>query len=117
MGDKKSIREPIICEGCGKLIFDPRTAKTTTHTSKIKGIKSKCQELRDKKYFKIARKKNRNKYKKPLNRSTEKSVMRICLGPNCQGKKKFRSISKYHRQCSSCWNAGYDRTAVKIGFK
>ena len=117
MGDKKIIREPIICEGCGKPILNPRTKKTKTHTSRIKGIKSKCQELRDRKYFKIANARNRNKHKKPLNKSTEKSVMRVCLGPNCQGEKMFRSISKYHRQCGNCWNAGYDRAAVKIGFK
>lgn len=114
MGDKKIIREPIICEGCGKPILNPRTSKTTTHTSRIKGIKSKCQELRDKKYFKN---RDKNRLKKPLNKSTEKSVMRVCLGPNCQGKKMFRSISKYQRQCSNCYNNGFNRTAVKVGFK
>lgn len=114
MGESK-IKKVVICEGCGKPIENPSN-NAKTHASRVKGIKSKCQELRDKKHRNIFNKKNRDKKKKPLNKSTEKSVMRTCLGPNCQSKKMFRSISIYQRQCSSCWNEGYDRTAVRIAY-
>jgi hypothetical protein len=116
MGYKK-VQKVIICEGCGKPILNSRTANAKTHTGRIKGIKSKCQELRDRKYNEILRKKNRHLLKMPLNKSTQKSVMRTCLGPKCQGKKKFLSISIYQRQCNYCYNNGFDRAAVKIGFK
>ena len=115
MGYKK-IKKDLICDGCGKPILEPATNNAKTHTSRIRGIKSQCQELRDKKYRNGFNERNRDNVKKPLNKSTEKSVMRVCLGPNCQGKKKFRSISIYQRQCSSCYNEGYDRSAVKVAY-
>ena len=114
MGESK-IRKVIICEGCGLPIDNPGN-NSKTHGSRVKGIKSKCQELRDKKKRNIFNKANRNRRKKPLNKSSEVSVMRVCLGPNCQGKKKFRSISIHQRQCSSCWNEGYDKAAVKVAY-
>ena len=113
MGEEKG-KKVIICDGCGKPVLNPKNNNAKTHTSRIKGIKSNCQELRDRKKRNIFNKANRDKLKKPLNKSTEKSVMRVCLGPNCQGKKKFRSISIHQRQCSSCYNEGYDRTAVRV---
>jgi hypothetical protein len=115
MGNKNNSNRPvIICEACGKPILNPISNNAKTHTSRIKGIKSKCQELRDLKHRNIFNKANKDKHKKPLNKSTEKSVMRYCLGPHCQGKKMFRSISIHHRQCGKCYNTGYDRTAVKV---
>jgi hypothetical protein len=115
MGYKK-VRKELICEGCGKPILNPVSNNAKTHTSRIRGIKSVCQELRDKKNRNIFNKANRDKRKKPLNKSTEKSVMRVCLGPNCQGRKSFRSISIHQRQCNNCWNEGYDRAAVKSAY-
>jgi hypothetical protein len=114
MGEEK-VKAPIICEGCGKPVLNPRTKKTTTHTSRIKGIQSECQRLRDNKKRKEFYKKHGHNKKKPLNRSTKKSVMRTCLGPYCQGKKKFPSISPHHRQCNNCINYGFYKAAVKIG--
>ncbi len=108
------IKELIICEGCGKPVLNPKSNNTKTHTSNIKGITSECQNLRDIKKRSIRNEKNRNNYKKPLNKGNEKSVMRTCLGPNCNGKKKFRSISIYQRQCDKCKNKGYHRSAVAI---
>ena len=102
-----------MCEACGKPILNPRSGNARTHTSRIPGIKSICQEIRNRKYAKNP--KNKDKHKKPLNKSNEKSVMRLCLGPYCQGKKLFRSISVHHRQCGKCYNHGFDRTAVRSG--
>jgi hypothetical protein len=113
VGKKKIITEVIICEGCGKPVLNPKSGNVKTHTSRIPGIKSKCQELRDAKYLK--KHKIKDQYKKPLNKSTEKSVMRYCLGPFCQGKKKFRSISIHHRQCGKCYNHGFARATVRSG--
>lgn len=113
LGDSmKKVKKVILCEGCGKPILNPRSGNAKTHTSRIQGIKSKCQEIRDSKYYK---KNNiKDQHKKPLNKSTEKSVMRYCLGPFCQGKKMFRSISVHHRQCSNCYNHGFVKAAVKV---
>ncbi len=113
MGHKK-IKKTIICEGCGKPVINPLGANAKTHTSRIKGVRSKCQELRDVKKRAIFYKKNGDRHKKPLNKGNEKSVMRTCLGPKCRGKKKFRSVSIHHRQCGNCLNNGYGRKAVKI---